>query len=177
MVQVHSHGGDVGNVAGAREIYKRWMDRVPDQHGWICYVKFELRCNEIERARAVYERFVESHPRASVWIRFAKFEMKYGGVVRARSCYEKAVCKLGGDGEEMEELCVAFAEFEERCKETERARVVYKYALDNIPKGRAEECIRSLLRSRSDMVIREGLKMPLWEKRGLSMRMRLGRIL
>ncbi|XVF51255.1 hypothetical protein PTKIN_Ptkin04bG0170000 [Pterospermum kingtungense] len=33
----------------------------------------------------------------------------------------------------------AFAEFEERCKETEQARCIYKFALDHISKGRAED--------------------------------------
>ena len=37
-----------------------------------------------------------------------------------------------------EELFIKFAEFEERCKEHERARAIYKYALDHIPKAQAD---------------------------------------
>jgi crooked neck len=41
-----------------------------------------------------------------------------------------------------EELFLKFAEFEEKCKEPERARAIYRYALDNIPKGQVEEVFR-----------------------------------
>ncbi|XP_078438951.1 uncharacterized protein LOC144709307 [Wolffia australiana] len=131
----------LGNVAGARQIFERWMDWQPDQQGWLSYIKFELRYGEIDRARAVYERFVACHPRVAVWIKFAKFEMKNGEIARSRGCYERAV-EILADDEEAEQLFVAFAEFEERCKETERARCIYKYALDHIPKGRAEDLYR-----------------------------------
>ncbi|CAA6661039.1 unnamed protein product [Spirodela intermedia] len=131
----------LSNVAGARQIFERWMEWQPDQQGWLSYIKFELRYGEVERARAVYERFVACHPRISAWIKYAKFEMKNGEVARARGCYERAV-EILSDDEEAEQLFVAFSEFEERCKETERARCIYKYALDHIPKGRAEDLYR-----------------------------------
>ncbi|KAJ8309533.1 hypothetical protein KUTeg_014407 [Tegillarca granosa] len=38
-----------------------------------------------------------------------------------------------------EKLLIAFAKFEEGQKEHDRARVIYKYALDNLPKERCEE--------------------------------------
>ena len=37
-----------------------------------------------------------------------------------------------------EELFIKFAEFEEKCKESERARAIYKYALDHIPRAQAQ---------------------------------------
>ena len=37
-----------------------------------------------------------------------------------------------------EEFYLKFAEFEEKVKEMERARAIYKYALDHIPKDQAE---------------------------------------
>jgi crooked neck len=40
--------------------------------------------------------------------------------------------------EDAEELFLHFAQFEEFCRETERARAIYKYALDHVPKGRAD---------------------------------------
>ncbi|KAG5568330.1 hypothetical protein H5410_064655 [Solanum commersonii] len=126
-------------IAGARQIFERWMGWMPDQQGWLSYIKFELRYNEIERAREVFERFVECHPKVSAWIRFSKFEMKNGEIRRARNCYERAVDKLADDDEEAEQLFLAFAEFEDKCKETDRARCIYKFALDRIPKGRAED--------------------------------------
>ena len=40
--------------------------------------------------------------------------------------------------EDTEDLYIHFAEFEEFCKEFERARAIFKYALDHVPKGKAE---------------------------------------
>ena len=34
-----------------------------------------------------------------------------------------------------EELFMRFAEFEERCREVDRARAIYRYALDHLPKS------------------------------------------
>jgi serine/threonine protein kinase len=59
-------------------------------------------------------------------------------VERARRVYERSADLLADD-EDAEVLFVAFAEFEERCREVERACAIYKYALDRVPKGRAEE--------------------------------------
>ena len=76
----------LGNVAGCRQIFERWMTWEPDHQarardsrtlsvrfgaalsapaawqGWASYIKMELRYNEVERARAIYERYVQCHP-------------------------------------------------------------------------------------------------------------------
>ncbi|XP_052209350.1 uncharacterized protein LOC127812868 [Diospyros lotus] len=147
----------LGNVAGARQVFERWMNWMPDQQGWLSYIKFELRYNEIDRARSIFERFVDCHPKVTAWIRYAKFEMKNGEINRARNCYERAVSKLADD-EEAEQLFVAFAEFEERCKETERARCIYKFSLDHIPKGRAEDLYRKFVAFEKQYGDREGIE-------------------
>ncbi|KAL5814289.1 hypothetical protein ACOSQ4_024930 [Xanthoceras sorbifolium] len=147
----------LGNVAGARQIFERWMNWLPDQQGWLSYIKFELRYNEVDRARQIFERFVQCHPKVSAWIRYAKFEMKNGEIGRSRNVYERAVEKLADD-EEAEQLFVAFAEFEERCKETERERCIYKFALDHIPKGRAEELYRKFVAFEKQYGDREGIE-------------------
>ncbi|XP_027360352.1 crooked neck-like protein 1 isoform X2 [Abrus precatorius] len=147
----------LGNVAGARQVFERWMKWMPDQQGWLSYIKFELRYNEVERAREIFERFVQCHPKVGAWIRYAKFEMKNGEVSRSRNVYERAVDKLSDD-EEAEQLFVAFAEFEERCKETERARAIYKFALDHIPKGRAEDLYRKFVAFEKQYGDREGIE-------------------
>ncbi|WZZ04990.1 hypothetical protein YC2023_090911 [Brassica napus] len=147
----------LGNIAGARQIFERWMQWSPDQQGWLSFVKFELRYNEIERARSIYERFVLCHPKVSAFIRFAKFEMKGGEVARARHVYERATEKLAED-EEAETLFVAFAEFEERCKEPERARFIYKFALDHIPKGRAEDLYKKFVAFEKQYGDKEGIE-------------------
>ncbi|KDP25800.1 hypothetical protein JCGZ_22522 [Jatropha curcas] len=142
----------LGNVAGARQIFERWMGWMPDQQGWLSYIKFELRYNEIERARGIFERFVQCHPKVSAWIRYAKFEMKNREVPRARNVYERAVEKLADD-EEAEQLFVAFAEFEERC-----ARCIYKFALDHIPKGKAEDLYRKFVAFEKQYGDKEGIE-------------------
>ncbi|KAJ7952117.1 crooked neck-like protein 1 [Quillaja saponaria] len=147
----------LGNVAGARQVFERWMGWTPDQQGWLSYIKFELRYNEIERARGIFERFVLCHPKVGAWIRYAKFEMKNGEVAKARNVYERAVEKLADD-DEAEQLFVAFAEFEERCKEAERARCIYKFALDHIPKGRAEDLYRKFVAFEKQYGDREGIE-------------------
>jgi crooked neck len=83
--------------------------------------------------------------------------MKNGEVARARNVYERAVEKLADD-EEAEMLFVAFAEFEERCKETERARCIYKFALDHIPKGRAEDLYRKFVAFEKQYGDKEGIE-------------------
>lgn len=147
----------LGNVAGARQIFERWMTWMPDQQGWLSYIKFEIRYNEMERARGIFERFVQCHPKVGAWIRYAKFEMKNGEVARARNCYERAIEKLADD-EDAEQLFLAFAEFEERCKESERARCIYKFALDHIPKGRAEDLYRKFVAFEKQYGDKEGIE-------------------
>ncbi|KAI8561002.1 hypothetical protein RHMOL_Rhmol04G0301200 [Rhododendron molle] len=112
----------IGNFPGARRVFDRWMRWEPDQEAWLSYVRFELRYKEIERARSIFEGLVRCRNRACAWIAYAKFEMRNGEILKARECYERAVEKLVGQEEEAVELLVAFAGFEEICKETERAR-------------------------------------------------------
>lgn len=114
-----------GNVAAARLVFDRWMHWTPDQQAWLSYIKFELRYEQVELARQVFERLVQCHPNVvSSWIKYAKFEMRRGEIDRARNVYERALEKKladgdGDDDEGAEQLFVAFAEFEERYKESE----------------------------------------------------------
>ncbi|KAG8390551.1 hypothetical protein BUALT_Bualt01G0095200 [Buddleja alternifolia] len=152
---VHMEEGVLGNVAGTRRVFERWMRWMPDQRGWISYVEFELRYNEVERARAIFERLVDCHPKVGAsWIRFAEFEMKNGEIERARNCYERGVGKWGDD----DVLFLAFAEFEESCGEIERARCIYRYALDRVPRGRAGELYNKFVAFEKRYGDREGIE-------------------
>jgi len=51
----------LGNYAGARQIFERWMEWEPDDHAWNSYIKFEMRNGETERARTIFKRFVHVH--------------------------------------------------------------------------------------------------------------------
>ncbi|CAO2578504.1 Crooked neck-like protein 1 [Lemmus lemmus] len=123
----------LGNVAGARQVFERWMEWQPEEQAWHSYINFELRYKEVERARTIYERLVLVHPAVKNWIKYARFEEKHAYFAHARKVYERAV-EFFGDEHMDEHLYVAFAKFEENQKEFERVRVIYKYALDRISK-------------------------------------------
>ncbi|KAF0291869.1 Crooked neck-like protein 1 [Amphibalanus amphitrite] len=128
----------LGNVAGCRAVFERWMEWEPEEQAWQTYVKFELRYKELDRARHIYERFVMVHPDVKNWIKFAKFEERYNYIASARRIYERAI-EFFGEENMFEELFIAFARFEENQKEHDRVRVIYKYALDHIPKEQCQE--------------------------------------
>lgn len=50
------------------------------------------------------------------YLRYAKFEEKMGAIENARTIYGRAIAELGEEAQ-TEEFYVAFAAFEERCKE------------------------------------------------------------
>nr|XP_046228543.1 crooked neck-like protein 1 [Scatophagus argus] len=131
----------LGNVAGCRQVFERWMEWEPDEQAWHSYINFELRYKEVDKARTIYERFVMVHPEVKNWIKYARFEEKHGYIAHSRKVYERAVEFFGEDHME-ENLFVAFAKFEETQKEFERVRVIYKYALDRIPKHKAQELFK-----------------------------------
>lgn len=75
----------LGNVAGARQVFERWMQWEPAEEAWSAYIKMEIRYHELGRASNVYERLVSVHPEPKIWIRWAKFEEEQrGNVDRAR---------------------------------------------------------------------------------------------
>lgn len=125
------------NIAGARQVFARWMEWEPDEQAWLTYIKFELRYKELDRARQIYERFVMVHPEPKNWIRYARFEESHGYIQGARRVLERAV-QFFGDEHFDEGLYIAFAKFEEGQREHERARAVYRYALDHMPR---EKCL------------------------------------
>lgn len=63
----------LGNIAGARQVFDRWMEWEPDEQAWLTYIKFELRYKEIDRARMIYDRFVMVHPQVLNWIKYARY--------------------------------------------------------------------------------------------------------
>ncbi|KAK6181596.1 hypothetical protein SNE40_009420 [Patella caerulea] len=126
------------NVAGARQVFERWMEWEPEEQAWHAYINMELRYKELDRARSIYERFVIVHPEVKNWIKYARFEEKNNYIISARSIYERGVEFFGEDNID-EKLLIAFAKFEEAQREHDRARVIYKYALDHLPKEMCEE--------------------------------------
>ncbi|XP_065187063.1 crooked neck-like protein 1 [Sycon ciliatum] len=154
----------LGNVAGARQVFGRWMQWEPDEQAWFSYLKMELRYKEVPRARQIYEHFVMVHPDVKNWIRYGRFELQHGNVSSARTVFERAVDFFGDDHLE-EQLYVAFAKFEEQQKEYERARVIYKYALDRIPKQEAQDLFNQYSRFEKRFGDRRGVETVVVSKR------------
>lgn len=132
----------LGNVAGCRQVFERWMEWEPEEQAWHSYINFELRYKEVDKSRSIYEKFVMVHPEVKNWIKYAHFEEKHGYIARARKVFERAV-EFFGEEHISESLYVAFARYEEKQKEFERVRIVYKYALDRIPKQQAQELFKN----------------------------------
>lgn len=130
------------NVAGARSVFERWMEWQPEEQAWQTYINFELRFKELERARKIYERFVMVHPEIKNWIKYAKFEETHGFTNGARTVFERAV-EFYGDDYIDERLYIAFARFEENQREHDRAKMIYKYALEHLPKEKALELYKA----------------------------------
>ncbi|XP_027718185.1 crooked neck-like protein 1 [Vombatus ursinus] len=132
----------LGNIAGGRQVFERWMEWQPEEQAWHSYINFELHYKEVDRARGIYQRFILVHPEVKNWIKYVRFEEKLGCVAHARKVCERAVDFFGQENMD-EHLYVAFAKFEENQKEFERARVIYKYALDRISKQAAQELFKN----------------------------------
>lgn len=131
----------------ARAVFDRWMEWSPAPNAWKAYADFEMRQGEVERARGVYERFVRCHQTVGAWLKYASFEAREtGDAAAARSVYSRAVDALGQEACLDDRLFLAFARFEERCGEDERARAIYKFALDKVPKAQAEELYQDFIR-------------------------------
>lgn len=126
----------LGNVAGTRAVFERWMAWEPNEAAWSAYIKLEKRYGEFERARRIFERFTVVHPEARNWIKWARFEEENGTADLVREVFGMAVETLGEEFMD-EKLFIAYARFEIKLKEYERARAIYKYALDRMPRARS----------------------------------------
>ena len=126
----------LGNVAGTRQVFERWMKWEPDEAAWGAYIKLEKRYAEFDRARALFERFTDIHPEPRNWIKWAKFEEEIGDSDQVRDVFGAAIETLGDDFMD-ETVFIAYARFEAKLREFDRARVIYKYALDRLPRSKA----------------------------------------
>ncbi len=126
----------LGNIPGTRQVFERWMAWEPDEAAWSAYIKLEKRYGEFGRARAIFQRFTIVHPEPRNWIKWARFEEENGTSDLVREVFGTAIETLGDDFMD-EKLFMAYARFEARLKEYERARAIYKYALDRMPRSKS----------------------------------------
>lgn len=139
----------LGNISGTRQVFERWMAWEPEEKAWHAYINLEIRYSELDRASAIWERAVTCHPTPKQWIRWAKFEEDRGDLEKARMVFQMALDYIGEDEEAMEKaqsVFTAFAKMETRLKEYERARVIYKYALERLPRSKSEGIYSSYTR-------------------------------
>ncbi|QIX02062.1 hypothetical protein AMS68_007579 [Peltaster fructicola] len=126
----------LGQIPNVRQVFERWMNWEPDESAWAAYIKLEKRYGEFDRARNLYERFTIVHPEARNWIKWARFEEENGTSDLVREVYGIAIETLGDEFMD-EKLFIAYARFESKLKEYERARAIYKYALDRMPRSKS----------------------------------------
>lgn len=115
----------LGNIAGCREVFERWIDWQPEESVWKSFINFEMRYKEVERAIAIYERFLTIHPEANNWIKYAKFLESNGLFEETRRVYEAAA-----EETQSEDVFIAYAKFEEGRNENERACSIYSLGLE-----------------------------------------------
>lgn len=107
---------------------------------WIKYGRFEEKHGYIAHSRKVYERavefFGEDYVDENLFVAFAKFEETQKEVCdeRSQQTQTKASC-FQAQPEHKGVLVFCLPQFE-------RVRVIYKYALDRIPKHQAQELFK-----------------------------------
>ncbi|KAL6911157.1 TPR-like protein [Trichoderma evansii] len=126
----------LGNIPGTRQVFDRWMQWQPTEAAWSSYIKLEKRYGEYDRARDIFRAFTMVHPEPRNWIKWAKFEEEYGTSDLVREVFGTAVETLGDEFVD-EKLFIAYSRFESKLKEYERARAIYKYALDRLPRSKS----------------------------------------
>ena len=154
----------LGNIPGTRQVFERWMTWEPDEAAWQAYIKLEKRYGEYDRARAIFERFTMVHPEPRNWIKWARFEEENGTSQLVRDVYGVAIETLGDDFMD-EKLFIAYARYEAKLKEYERARAIYKYALDRLPRSKSAALHKSYTTFEKQFGNREGVEDVILAKR------------
>ncbi|KAF2639764.1 TPR-like protein [Massarina eburnea CBS 473.64] len=154
----------LGNIEGARTVFERWIQWEPEEAAWSAYIKLETRHAEYERARAIFERFTVVHPEPKNWIKWAKFEEENGTSDLVRDVFGTAVETLGDDFMD-EKLFMAYAKFEAKLKEVERARAIFKFALDRMPRSKSAILHKAFTQFEKQYGDRDGIEDVILSKR------------
>ena len=154
----------LSNIPGTRQVFERWMSWEPDEAAWSSYIKLEKRYGEFQRAREIFQRFTMVHPEPRNWIKWARFEEEYGTSDLVREVFGTAVEALGEDFMD-ERLFIAYARFEAKLKEYERARAIYKYALDRMARSKSAILHKAYTTFEKQFGDREGVEDVILSKR------------
>jgi crooked neck len=126
----------IGDYDNVRKTFNDWMSWEPTENAWNAYLKFEERRGELDKCRDILNRYIDVNRHVNSYIKAAKFEDFHKRKDLARLYYEKAIAELGVDAFD-ENFFIQFTKFEIKNKEFERAKILFKFALDKIPKTRA----------------------------------------
>jgi crooked neck len=126
----------LGNIPGVRQVFDRWMKWEPDEQAFSAYIRLEKRYGEYDRARDIFRLFTMIHPEPRNWIKWAKFEEEFGTSDLVREVFQTAIETLGDELVD-EKLFIAYARYEAKLKDYDRARAIYKFGLDNLPRSRS----------------------------------------
>eukprot|EP00347_Sterkiella_histriomuscorum_P012460 403368491 len=154
----------VGEFDRARKIFEDWMTWEPQENAWNAYLKFEERQGQLDKCRTILERYIDVNPTVSSYIKAAKFEEQHRSKDQARLFYERALAELGPKAFD-ENFFIQFTNFEIRFHEHERAKILYKYALDNLPKERANRLYQQFLEFEKQYGSREEMEDVILTKR------------
>ncbi|KAK4673590.1 NineTeen Complex (NTC) component [Podospora pseudopauciseta] len=130
----------LGDIPGTRQVFDRWMQWHPDENAWAAYIRLEKRYGEYDRAREIFRAFTAVHPEPRTWLKWAKFEEEHGTTDLVREVFQTAIqtiAELLGDDAVDEKIFIAFARYEARLGEYERARAIYRFGLDNLPRSKS----------------------------------------
>jgi crooked neck len=154
----------LSNIPGTRQVFERWMSWEPDEAAWSSYIKMEKRYGEFQRAREIFQRFTMVHPEPRNWIKWARFEEEFGTSDLVREVFGTAVEALGDDFMD-ERLFIAYARYEAKLKEYERARAIYKYALDRLARSKSISLHKAYTTFEKQFGDREGVEDVILSKR------------
>jgi crooked neck len=132
------------NVNLARNVWNRAVTMLPriDQLWykyaymeavWFSFIKFESRYKEWDLVRRLYARLLGVHSSVNNWLKWAEFEESHGSPFEARAVLERAMDILDDSPEAEPRLFIAFAKFETRQREIDRARAIYRLGLERFP--------------------------------------------
>lgn len=128
----------VGDVAKCRAVFERWMRWMPNDNAWVAFARFETRSGRVDRAEQVLRNYANAYPVAQAFLRFAKWaEYEAKNPALARTVYESALSELDPEEARQARVFKQFAAFEERQGEHERARLIYRHAIQMLKLGEA----------------------------------------
>ena len=108
----------------------------PSEEAWNAFIRFEKRYGEYDRARQVFQAYTVVHPEPRTWIKWAKFEEEFGTPDMVREVFQTAIESLGDEYID-EKLFISYARYEAKLKDTDRARAILKFGLDNLPRSQS----------------------------------------